>query len=1071
MDGYKFSGGKTRGKGLGMISFDYRNAQSNAWILVQIATNNFQRNYLENYDKGGADGLALWTTVTNFNFASAELKNKRTSGTLSAYLGLHDVSGLVRIVLNTTNEVYASQIAKTTDVTAFGEIEILKVVCRDEPALDSSCWWGWNLRMVGTGAAGDIARMYLSDHTDSAEALGMSLALNNSAEKDVDPDDDVTYRENKPFLQTPTFTSNLVGEVAFKARKYDAPAAQPSSVVLFGSTTGDAAGDWVKLKEFVVSNTTYAAYSYKTEPGQNYKAFRLAVTGAEGVKNPGAVVPSSNSRAERVLLDEVYVFEAIRARMAFRDVGAFRSDMNGTGYVPNVPSRKEQPLCGESWGVQCEIYPAQLADDINFNIAPTVILHWFDGDYPWGYKNWKDKTKSEGRNFAVLGKATGTNLVYRSSYITAPEAVVNMSTVPGSVVQYMLEVRYYTKGSSVPMTNYLETADWQTPEWYRPLDLNAKNGQGDPQAFAAYNILDTVAPGWAWINEVNIYGSYDANWRNSEKDRQFVELAVPYDANLNGWSLRLLGAHAWNDEIITNTVATFGSDVLGSFKKDAGLYTYSNYVFRVIGCPSAQYTGKLKTSDGTLDGVWEFQTLGEEFNAAGEIFAVNHVGVQLVRPSGIIEHEILAIGTNFYGNVSEPENPDNTDNVLKFMKSMMPQSGIFFAGSDDAGEGKSLGVFDGHGESAAVWNNTMKLTPGRPNENQNIDSDYPTPNGETVVIHANVDNTVGRLEQNIDGVWTNAVQMVFIKRGSERGTNILYRTEPWFELGSVTTNGVPIAIGAPVAPREYSVNVGKGLSNNVTVIASARLQRDLREVHGLGPENRYTPAVVKWLEEGRDMYGNSWSDPAGGVIKLADYIDWDTDAVITNLNLTQMYWLDMDPTVGDLALKGEVYKISPGVKGSDGGYSPDRVGARMLITNRVDDAASPYYGKAWTPYVLRGLEPGSNSWNYQGGWTSVTFKVAGVVDWQMRPIRRNWVALRWFVFGPYSFRPATDARPFTTDIDITDPFSTDSPGYTAGWYDWSIRNGGKRTAYYLWNLDDAHLPISVEMLKQENFNE
>lgn len=1065
MDGYKFSGGKTRGKGLGMISFDYRNAQENTRLLVQIATNNFQRNYLANYD---TNDDALWTTVTNFNFASAELKNKRVSGTLSAYLGLHNVNGIMRIVIDPK---LVQEVADETDTDKFGEIEILKVVCRDEPALDSSCWWGWNLRMVGTGAAGDTARMYLSDHTDSAEALGMSLALNNSAEKDVDPDDDVTYRENKPFLQTPTFTSNLVGEVAFKARKYDAPAAQPSGVVLFGSTTGDAAGDWVKLKEFVVSNTTYAAYSYKTEPGQNYKAFRLAVTGAEGVKNPGAVVPSSNSRAERVLLDEVYVFEAIRARMAFRDVGAFRSDMNGTGYVPNVPSRKEQPLCGESWGVQCEIYPAQLADDINFNIAPTVILHWFDGDYPWGYKNWKDKTKSEGRNFAVLGKATGTNLVYRSSYITAPEAVVNMSTVPGSVVQYMLEVRYYTKGSSVPMTNYLETADWQTPEWYRPLDLNAKNGQGDPQAFAAYNILDTVAPGWAWINEVNIYGSYDDNWRNSEKDRQFVELAVPYDANLNGWSLRLLGAHAWNDEIITNTVATFGSDVLGSFKKDAGLYTYSNYVFRVIGCPSAQSTGKLKTSDGTLDGVWEFQTLGEEFNAAGEIFAVNHVGVQLVRPSGIIEHEILAIGTNFYGNVSEPENPDNTDNVLKFMKSMMPQSGIFFAGSDDAGEGKSLGVFDGHGESAAVWNNTMKLTPGRPNENQNIDSDYPTPNGETVVIHANVDNTVGRLEQNIDGVWTNAVQMVFIKRGSERGTNILYRTEPWFELGSVTTNGVPIAIGAPVAPREYSVNVGKGLSNNVTVIATARLQRDLREVHGLGPENRYTPAVVKWLEEGKDINGAEWADPTGGVIKLADYINWDTDAVITNLNLTQMYWLDMDPTVGDLALKGEVYEISPGVKGSDGGYSPDRVGVRMLITNRTDDVSSPYYGKAWTPYVLRGLEPGSNSWNYQGGWTSVTFKVAGVVDSQMLSSRRNWVALRWFVFGPGSFRPATDARPFTTDIDITDPFSTDSPGYTAGWYDWSIRNGGKRTAYYLWNLDDAHLPISVEMLKQENFNE
>lgn len=1063
MDGYKFTGGKTRGSGLGMISLKYRNAQENAWLQVQVATNNFQRNYLQSYDKLDS---ALWTTVTNWNFKTdAALKNARSGGILSCYLGLHGVKGLVRVIV-APELVSSSQIQNGTDPAKFGEIEIERIYCCDEPVLDAGCWWGWNLRTVGSSLPADSEkRMFLPDVGDE----GLSLALNNSASRDIYPDDEITYRQNKPFLQTPTFTSNVVGEVAFKARKYDAGLSYPSSVVLFGSLTGTADSEWVKLKEFVVSNNTYSAYSYKTDPGQAYAAFRLAVTGAEGVQNAGAVVPSSNPEAARVLIDEVIVSEAIRARVAFRKVGAFRSDMNGTGYVPNVPSRKEQPLCGESWGVQCEIYAAQLADEINFNIAPTVILHWFDGDYPWGYENWKDKSKAEGRNSAVLARATGTNLIYRSSNITAPASVVQMSTRPGSIVQYTLEVRYYQKGSTVPMTNFLNSAEWLRPEWYKPLDLNRDYGRG--KSFAAYNILDTVAPGWAWINEINIYGLYNQDWYNSDENCQFVELAAPSGANLEGWSVRMLGASVWSGEIVTNTVGTFGTDELPGIKENAGLFTYSNYVFRVLANRNAQTSGRLKKADGTLDGVWDFSNLSDTFLSSGEIFAVDPIGVQLVRPSGIVEHEVLAMGTNFYGSVAGWEDDYNPTNTVDFLRKALKESGIFFVGSDDGGEANSLGVFDGHGETDALWNKTMKKTPGRPNEKQYIDSDYPTPNGETLVIHANIDNTVGRLEQNIDGVWTNASQMVFIKRGSERGTNILYRAQPWFELGSVTTNGVPLAIGAPIAPREYSVNVGKGISNNVTVIARAQLQRDLTELHGLGPDNRYTPAVVRWLEEGRDINGNRWADPVGGVIRLADYINWDTDAVITNLNLTQMYWLDMDPTVGDLALKGEVYDIAPGVKGSDGSYSPDRVGVRMLITNRVDDAASPYYGQAWTPYVLRGLEPGSNSWNYQGGWTSVTFKVAGVVDSQMLSSRRNWVALRWFVFGPDSFRPATDARPFTTDIDITDPFSTDSPGYTAGWYDWSIRNGGKRTAYYLWNLDDTYLPISVELLKQENFHE
>lgn len=1063
MDGYRFSSGAQRGKGLGMISVSYRNAQANTRLLVQVATNNFNRTYLAEYD---AISPSRWVTVTNWNFA-AELKNKRDSGILSCYVGIHDVSGLMRVIIDPE---LVEEVKGETDTAKFGEIEIVDIFCRDEPALDSLCWWGWNLRTIGAVDSADAeGRMYLSDLTDSTVDLGMSLALNNSVTEDiayVTDHDKADIKKEKPFLQTPYFGTNIVGEISFKARQYIADNAEPSSVVLYGSYKGSQTEEWTKLKEFVVTNPTYQAYTYKTEPGQEYAAFRLAVTGVEGVQGAGAIVPDTNTEAQRVLIDEVLVSEAVRARMAFRSVGAFRSNMNGTGFVPNVPSKAEQPLCNEGWGVQCEIYAAQLASDINFDIAPTVIFHWYEGISPWGYENWKGRSKAQGRHSAVLARATGTNLIYRSSQITSPEAIVGMSTTPGSIVQYMLEVRYYAKESMKQMTNFLAATEWRRPDWYHPVDYNRDYGKN--KNFAAYNILDTIAPGWAWINEVNILGSYKGGY-NSDDDCQYVELAVPYGSDITGWKVRLLDPNARSRYVVTNTIAQFGTSELPGLK--SGTFAYSNFVFPVIGNRKAMESGKLKKSDGSLDAVWDFTEYSGTFMSSGSINPVQPVAIQLMRPSGIVEHEVMVMGTNYYGTIVGWEKEYDPQLSVDYLKEVSPGSHVFYAGSDDIGDTVSLGVFSARGENATLWNNVMLKTPGRPNENQTIDPDFPTPNGETIIIYANVDNVFGKILQKIDGEWTNTVQTLYIKRGSERGTNILYRVDPWFELGSVTTNNVNIPVPAPNAMREYSVNVGKGVSNNFTVIARAALQRNLVEEYGLTPDNRYTPAVVKWLEEGKDMFNNKWANPGSGEIRLADFRSWTTDAVITNLNLTQMYWLDMDPTVGNLSLKGYVSGFVPGTARGDGTYSPTRVSVKMMITNRTDDIASKYYGDAKPPYVLRGLEPGSNSWNYQGGWTSATFKVAGVFRHEWLSSRRNWVDFRWFVFNKNSFTAKDAVDPFKSVIDIKDPFSTDSPGYTAGWYDYAQKYGRPGNVFYLWNLNENYLPITVNTLKQENFYE
>ncbi|MBP5284787.1 MAG: hypothetical protein ILO34_01600, partial [Kiritimatiellae bacterium] len=420
-----------------------------------------------------------------------------------------------------------------------------------------------------------------------------------------------------------------------------------------------------------------------------------------------------------------------------------------------------------------------------------------------------------------------------------------MATAPGTVVQYSLEVIWYQAGSGAPATNVLTAADWSTPDWYRPIDYNADYGGG--KAFSAYNILDAVAPGWGWINEVNIYGTHDSRYLNSDADAQFVEVAVPAGADISGWSLRMLEAVTSRRLIVTNTVAVFGAGNLSATKDT--YYTQSNMSFRVVGNLNSRKTGKLAFDNGTLDGTWSFATPTDTFSSSGEIFWTDPIGIQLVRSSGVVEHEIVVIGTNWYGEAMSEYHPTNS--VADF-NSKMRNAAFFYAGPDDMqipaaktgssyegkgvsiyGTGTSLGVVSSHGETNTVWSKTMRCTPGSVNEGQSINpDDIPQPNGETIVVYCNVDTAGGHIVQTVgDAVETNASVMVMLKRGSENGTNIVYKVDPWYELGrvGVTSGGKDIGhVRHDLGNREYLVNVGVGASNTVTVVASTRVDEKLR---------------------------------------------------------------------------------------------------------------------------------------------------------------------------------------------------------------------------------------------------
>ncbi|MBR7180478.1 MAG: hypothetical protein IKD42_02505, partial [Kiritimatiellae bacterium] len=757
-----------------------------------------------------------------------------------------------------------------------------------------------------------------------------------------------------------------------------------------------------------------------------------------------------------------------RVRMAFRNVGAFRSlptdnILNDTGFVPGVPGEERQPLCNESWGIQCEVYPAQLADEIDLEKTPQVKLLWFEGLSPWGYENWRDRAKS-----AWLARATDTNLVYRSSYVTSPAAVMDPSTWPGTVVQYVLEVIYYQIGSNQPITNRLSSSEWTKPEWYRGIDYN--RDRGGNESFAAYNILDTVAPHWAWINEANIFGGYDADGQNDDRRVQYIEVAVPAEADISSWGLNLLVAHDTTGIVYTNRLATFGEDNLAGRKRNL-VGMESNMVFRVVASPLARQYQQLDASKGEIDGVWRTPTLGTpEFTQSGEIDAFSPVGIQLVRGSGILEHEIVALGTNYYSRVGMPEGlqkSHNPSNVAEFLNARLADSAFIAVPEDSFSAAASVGVFRDSGETPGAWTNVFGKTPGRINGGQTINPNHPTPNGSSLIVYANLAPS-GHILQSLGNniVNTNGNVILIVPKGLVGGTNITYTIDKWYELDSVTTNAVA-ASAVKSGDRQYVLTVADNCSNNVTVVAAARVSEYLTNL-GVTENNRYTPAVMEWLREGRNAWGEPWANTDADTVRLADFIGA-SGSVITNLSLTEMYWFDMDPTVGDLALKAHFSK-APTTKTvvaneQTGALRTNvNIGVFMMVTNRAT-------GEAWTPYVLRGLDPGSKSWDMTNetasAWTSVTFKVTGIMPTEHVDIgffSKDWIPLRWFVFQPDSFRPLTASEnPGVTFIDVVDPHSPSSPGYGAGWWRYP-----ELTPYFKWDIDERLKPYTVESLKQDN---
>ena len=1049
-----------RGLGLGSISFVYRNAQENARLLVQIATNANQVT-ANQADLHNTVDNEYWTTVTNVDF-SAMYPEERLAGRVDVSLGLHGVQGMMRVIVD---PAVVEQVSPTTwlDEKKYGEVEIERIYCRDEPPLDLLSWWGWNLQTTA-----NATRQYLPDGL-LGTVPGLSFGLNNSTTLDVEPSL-YEYADNMPFVQTPSFLTNIVGQVSFKARKYVGDEnSQPAEVVLYGACLA-ADGhslDWhtsstdVPLARFVISNTYYTSYSYKTRPGENYNAFRLGVGGVPEVKeNVRGASPTQGVLPVRVMLDEVCVSEAIRPQVGFRYCYAVRDGLTDNLAATNVGERESQPIMGDAWTVQAEIEKRLLPDEIDLTTPghePKVFFHWYCGESPWGYQQWKGK---DGAKTAELTLAEGEKMVFRGSYLTSPNAVVMAEPATASytyrIYQYAADVVYWdTKGNCI--TGSLERGEWARPEWYAPLDLNRKNGGNAENRFAGYNILESVAPGRAWINEVNVFDGKDMRtYEYPASTNQYIEVAVPLNQSLRNWKLKVI-----DEKSNTNDLCIIGQ---GDIAESKTVNAASNYVFVTVQSPLTKEAKTLSAAAGEVDGTWNSFTTTD--TSKGELDQLHPIGLQLIRPSGIIAQELVLMGTNTWIGTAyeEQHSPERRAEQLNAADA---EKQWIVIGNECGGTRKtSLGVTNivtdaehvWAMEPKEVWTNRRDKTPGRINVGQVIPADWAIyPSGDMVLVNATV--TGAYLGQTVGEATNTTATVTVVTKKEGDGTNILYRlANPWYEIGEIRENGVVKYTGG--GRDGFVWAAAKGATESVvTVTATSRPLNELREKYGLTEKNPYTDAVMDWLTKGKRLDGTKFEYP--GAIDLPKVLNL-ADNVVTNLTLTETYWFDIDPTGSNWCWKAGT-SLAPHeythVTTHGETKTNVQIGVYMVITNRSTEGVQA--GKSWSPYVLRGKIPGTHSQQYAKGetnkWDSVNFKMTGDIQ-NDRPLRTRWVPLRYFVFDENSFDENHQSI-----IDIPYPYSSDSLSVNYGWDEYPGCQ-----IFYSWWIDDRNAPVAIETLRPTN---
>ena len=1084
-------------QGMSLFSYSYKNADPNCVLLVQIATNmtpsdatSYVPRLTESLNTNGTDNdKVVWTTVARHEFKNLT-RAELASGTRTTFISLREhwvnggsfvgyvytnVCGVIRVIVDP--EV-VSRVANATPnavrdaMVDYGRITLTKAYCYNEPALNLRSWFGFNVHTAGwdgnTNIPGPFA--YLTDWPD-----GLSIALNFSAKQNDNTSPDALgiglaetdqtevekYSYQNPFIQCAALT-NGIGTVSFRARLFDTNKIS-AVITLYGGT--DASADqpttedryWKPLTNFVVNTPTYQAFEWSFKATESpYKAIRLEAAGARhgrypsslaapwewGVLTDSTLFGSSvvTQPVNRVFIDEVSVSELIAPRLKFLDVRPFRTNLGTEDIcvITDIDSPDQQPLIGESWGIQCRVEPQQMADELDTD-SIRVWMEVYRGEEPWGYSNWTNmpKYKVEGdreiqqRFTSELQRVPGAGLVFRS-YSTFPESIMPPEEKANMVYQFIVRATYRDKsGKDTEYSASLKLEDWEAPNWYRGSSVGAANASGDPSQFSGYTILDAISPRRAWINEVNTCDATDTKGLY-----QFLEFAVPEGRDLKGWYVKYT-----NYQLKSGTLFTFGIDdgvrnLTSKVGTRPGVDSTNHYTFVSVCAPSAR-------NNVPNDGYWK--GISQVSLTDGIFRYYQPYGIQLVRPSGIIEHEIVVQGTNTSaGTFYEYE--DSGEYLLTRLQDADPDDGDqwFYAGEDKYDVNTTLGVWRSHGENASCWTNFMKETSTKLNQFkdgskiQEIPYGYfLEPNGTNIWIYSTLLKP-DLIKQFYGGRDMGPVAVIVVPTGMS--TNIRLTVTNWYQVGKCTiqvgdgpVNDVP---GARGQKGNYTLNLDN-VTKTLNIFIDAEPDDALQVNWGLTEDNSYRTAVMDWLSNEYLGYGPD-------DLSKAAYYDL-SGSRVGDLTLTEMYWLNIPPVhaapkyggsnIWFVAGMGALYPNNePDVEVSVTTLSDGSIRSNvymtvtMMITNKLT-------GAVWPPNQLKGPaydEQGSAGWVNPPVWTGAVFSIVGAL--QKENVKANYYPLQQYYFKPDSFGAADDPQhPFTTRVMVTDPHASNSMGNYYGW--------------------------------------
>ena len=1023
--------------GLGAIIFDYCDADTNAVLQLQVWTGALS--YLYGHLEDPAD-KAGWTTLTNWTFTAAE-----RSGTKSYYYGLRTPSnGVFRLVVRQD---------KVREAYEHGEYDpnwaaltINDVYCYDEPAFDSHSWWGWNFLTTGWNDGQGNRYAAIDDSKEGAAGvLNNTLATSSLVTGNAND-----YTMNDPFIQSPTFNNRNVGEIAFRARAYEP--GTTSYITVWGAKAGDMqkGKSWTAITNVPVDSASYTRHTVKLADNQGFAAVRLGVANVPDIMPDYTMKPASAAvlpaSPVRVLVDEIVVRERVKPEVGFRIdfVRPFRMGLSERTAIENIASRDQQPLLNEQFGFQAEVEVTGLSDEVDLDRIPEVLLSIYPKAEPWGYENWKE---IDGAVLDILLEpAEGTNLVFRSMGTTPLSFAGPFEADPElgyGMVQYYLTVKYWDKGGD-EHTAEIDKRQWQMPSWYQGFD---DPNQAEDAAFSPFTVLDTVSPGRAWFNEINFSDE------NGSGANQFVEVCFPAGHDMTGW--RIYRYDVWGKQ---NLLASLGLTTGVPATKDAtgGDPNFAFFALTDSSLPVAGADAYWNRDIASCDG------LGSSY------------GFQLVRPSGIIEHQVVVEGN--LGSSPWGKNKAGTNVVIQLEERV---GGTWsFVGVDTNAAIKSTGVFRNAGVSPEDWNDIMDMTPGMMNcPGQIPDGWFLPPSGTNVWLTL---STTGGLVWIVDGEELATAKTLIVPLDME--TNLVFETAPWHQLGSLmrdVTNDVTAAAARSAGvggTNVWTYAFKETARNSATLQATAAPDADVLVRGELDPADPYTPAVMNWL-----IGGMANGEPFEGTEISTNCFFYDglsTSAKRSYLSLKERYWYDIDPTSDAWDLLGgfgEFFGTTAPVAG-EVRRSPDVTGSwptpvtnriytfSMMITNKNDAA------KTRPPNRLQGLGGEKSDVVGARNWTSETFKVT--MSLMKRPedisedsqdVSQQYRPIAAFVFNGDSFGAPDGPHPFAARIEVTDPMSSGSPGYTYNW--WLYPNS---TYGYSWSLKHGMFLKTPDMLKSTN---